>query len=179
MKKALSLLIAASFLLSMGTAQAWKKGKRYYAPRVSPYAYNYNYMNPYMTPYARVSPYGRYPQNYYRGQSFNSFNSFPMMGGLQSPWSQFGGRSFPSTFPMMGSSSFPISPMSATGFGSPFSAMSPMSPMGFGSPFSGMSPMGFGASPFSGMSPFGSSMPFNRSPFGNFGNSGRGGFMRF
>ena len=191
MKKTLSLFVAACFLLSMGSAHAWKKSKKRYAPRINPYAYNY------ANPYAQASPYGRYPQQAYRSQYPTSRNTFPMMGRQQMPWSQFGGSSFPSGFPMMnGFGSSPFSGMSPSGFGSPFSSMSPMSPMGFGSPFSmmspmgfgspfsmmsPMSPMGFGSSPFSSMSPFGSSMPFSSSPFANFGKQGRsrGGFMPF
>ena len=193
MKKALSLLVAVLFLISMSSAQAWKSKKRHKYPRINPYTYGYPspYANPYASPYSRVMPYG-YLQAY-RGQQ--AFNRFPMFDGGQNrmPWSQAGGSSFSNGFPMMSGFSTPfsgmspmssmgfgspLSGMSPMGFGSPFSGMSPMSPMGFGSPFSSispMSPMGFG-------SPFGSSMPFNSMPFGNTGGCGRSsrsGFMPF
>ena len=172
MKKILSLSIATCFLLSMGSAHAWKSKKRY-APKINPYAYGYNPYNPYRNPYRQASPYA-YPQAYYQRQPFNLSHSFPMMGGQQMPWSQFGGTPFSGGFPMMsGFGGSPFSAMSPTGFGSPFSGMSPM---GFGSPLSGMSPMGFGYSPFAGMSPMG----FGSSPFGNFKRRGRSNrFMPF
>ena len=148
MKNIITPLIASLLFASMGTAQAWKHKGTYKYPR---YPYGYRYAmpyNPYINPYARLSPYA-YPQAYRRNPYFN----VPMFSGRNNmPWNQFGGTSFSNGFPMMNGFNSPVPNMTPFGFGSPFPTMSPM---GFASPFPSMSPMGFS-------SPFGSNTWGNR-----------------